>query len=60
LGHGTADQIVRFEFGQKMKAYLTENGIQVSFHAYPGVGHTYGVNELKDISDFLQQHLPSH
>jgi predicted esterase len=64
--HGTADQVVRFEWGQK-----TYNGIKdllreklgrepehVQFKSYSGMGHSGSPQELRDVAQFIKQCLP--
>lgn len=35
MAHGDADQVVKYEFGQKSAEALKEMGVPVEFHTYP-------------------------
>lgn len=53
LGHGTADPVVNFKYGQMTAKVLKEAGMNVSWNTYPGVGHTADPKEIQDLASFL-------
>lgn len=53
MGHGTADEMVRFEWGEMSAARLRELGHQVTWQAYPMAHHVCS-EEIADFSRFLQ------
>ena len=50
--HGTVDQVVPFEWGQKAKQLLTEYGVQMDFHSYP-IGHGISPQNFYDFKNWL-------
>jgi phospholipase/carboxylesterase len=57
LGHGTQDDLVKFEFGQQGYRLLQEKGVPVDFKTYP-MEHTVCEDELRDMASFLGKVLP--
>ncbi|GGF80846.1 phospholipase/carboxylesterase [Azorhizobium oxalatiphilum] len=53
IGHGEADRIVAFSYAEKAKAVLDSHRVILTFHAYPGMGHTVSDQELKDFAGWL-------
>ncbi|KAJ6544034.1 Phospholipase/Carboxylesterase-domain-containing protein [Mycena capillaripes] len=69
-GHGTADPLVKYEFGRVCADYLmAEIGIPAAlhsgapegldFHTYEGLAHDIRDDELDDLSSWLKKILPS-
>eukprot|EP00470_Lotharella_oceanica_P002672 CAMPEP_0170179884 /NCGR_PEP_ID=MMETSP0040_2-20121228/19680_1 /TAXON_ID=641309 /ORGANISM="Lotharella oceanica, Strain CCMP622" /LENGTH=266 /DNA_ID=CAMNT_0010424251 /DNA_START=73 /DNA_END=873 /DNA_ORIENTATION=+ len=59
LFHGEADEVVRYEFAEKTLGYLKEKGMKdVNLLAYRSLVHSASMEELKDVSDFIQEVLP--
>ncbi|MBV4459043.1 prolyl oligopeptidase family serine peptidase [Pseudomonas sp. COR58] len=54
IGHGTADDRVPYHDGTQADALLKRLGYAPQFHAYPGVGHSIGAAELRDLNAWLQ------
>lgn len=50
--HGTVDQVVPFEWGQKAKQLLTEYGVHMDFHSYP-IGHGISPQNFYDFKNWL-------
>jgi predicted esterase len=61
LGHGTNDNVVKFEFGQMSRDALQNNFNyrNVEWHQYEGLVHSVSPEELNDIFEFLERVLPS-
>lgn len=57
-GHGDADQIVLYEYGQKSVELLQQNKYDVRFRTYPRMAHGSCPQEIKDILSFLKEVLP--
>lgn len=55
--HGTADAIVQYAWGQKSANALKEKNLNVQFKSYPGMAHESSIEELDDLSRFLQELL---
>lgn len=57
--HGTADNVVRYEWGQKSFALLKSGGVQkATLRSYPNMQHSACVEELAHIQEFLAEVLP--
>jgi phospholipase/carboxylesterase len=50
--HGTVDQVVPFEWGQKAKPILSTYSIDVDFHSYP-IGHGISPQNFHDFKNWL-------
>ncbi|KAJ2708631.1 hypothetical protein H4R19_004653 [Coemansia spiralis] len=59
-GHGTADEVVLFQYGEMSAAALRQSGYTVNFHPYPNMGHSTCDEELRDLQAFLAKCLPSN
>ncbi|GAA6009618.1 hypothetical protein JCM10207_004126 [Rhodosporidiobolus poonsookiae] len=59
-GHGTADPIVAYKWGQATVDKLrTELGFEnLEFKSYPGMGHSFCEDEQADLEKFLAKVLP--
>ncbi|KAK9815805.1 hypothetical protein WJX72_009810 [[Myrmecia] bisecta] len=58
LGHGDADQVVRYEFGKETLEELQAVNANVEFKTYRGMGHSAVPEELRDLQQFLQRAIP--
>lgn len=60
LGHGTADQVVKFEFGKMSRDYLINNfgRTKVEWHQYENMVHTASPQEIEDLFQFLEKVIP--
>lgn len=59
MGHGTDDQVVKFQYGDSSsKALQEEFGRQVEFHSYPGMPHSACPEELAHLFKFLGNTIP--
>jgi phospholipase/carboxylesterase len=56
MGHGTADPIVRFEWGDTSRQLLASAGYQVEWHTYR-MEHSVCIEEIKAVSAWLQRVL---
>ncbi|RLN96853.1 hypothetical protein BBJ28_00008724, partial [Nothophytophthora sp. Chile5] len=57
--HGEADPVVRFEFGKMSKEKLAESGVKdIEFHSYPDMEHGACMEELDDVTKWLQRVIP--
>lgn len=55
--HGTADMVVKFEFGEMTYNALKNMGIDVEFHEIEDMGHEACPEELRFLGDWLKQRL---
>lgn len=58
MGHGTADNVVAFPFGEKSMTLLQSLGAHVEFKGYPGMGHSSSDAEMMDVRTFVKRVLP--
>lgn len=58
MGHGTADQVVNFRFGQLSASAIQNLERKISFHQYPGLAHSAAPTEMEDVKDFIARVLP--
>ncbi|KIW09405.1 hypothetical protein, variant [Verruconis gallopava] len=58
LGHGDADTLVRYEWGQKTADKLKEWGHPVEFHTYKDLAHGADPEEVDDLEKFLNKVIP--
>lgn len=56
MAHGTADDIVRYEYGVNSRLWLEKHGIRPEWHDYP-MGHSLNFDELRDIRGWLVKRL---
>jgi phospholipase/carboxylesterase len=56
MGHGTADPIVRFEWGDASRRALQAAGYRVEWHTYP-MEHSVCLEEIQAVSAWLQRVL---
>ncbi|KAI9306453.1 Phospholipase/carboxylesterase/thioesterase [Cunninghamella echinulata] len=55
--HGTADNVVQYQFGKESSEALKNYGYDVTFKSYSGLAHSASPQELRDISDFIKARL---
>ena len=53
--HGTADQVLRFDYGTLSSEKLKSLGFNVQFESYGGMAHSACAEELDDLKDFLNK-----
>lgn len=58
MGHGSADELVRFEWGRQTAQALRDLGHRVDFRAYPGLEHSADMDEINDLEGWLLERLP--
>lgn len=56
-GHGALDEKVPFSLGQEAASFLRSLKVDVTFREYPGLGHWYSNEMLRDIVIFIKGHL---
>jgi phospholipase/carboxylesterase len=56
MAHGTADPVVRFQWGETSRQALEANGHKVEWHAYR-MEHSVCAEEVRDVSAWLQRVL---
>ncbi|KAF9931851.1 hypothetical protein FBU30_009431 [Linnemannia zychae] len=57
-GHGDADQVVKYRYGEQSVETLKENHYSVRMHTYPHMGHSACPQELRDLLVFLKEVIP--
>uniref|UniRef100_M4C0G3 Phospholipase/carboxylesterase/thioesterase domain-containing protein n=1 Tax=Hyaloperonospora arabidopsidis (strain Emoy2) TaxID=559515 RepID=M4C0G3_HYAAE len=58
--HGEQDPVVRFEYGKMSKEKLETAGVKdVEFHSYPDMEHSACMEELSDVTKWLQRVIPA-
>ncbi|GAA5984407.1 hypothetical protein JCM10908_003335 [Rhodotorula pacifica] len=58
-GHGDADPVVEYQWGQKTIDTLKEAGFgDITFKTYPGMEHSFCDAEQRDLEAFIQRVLP--
>ncbi|GAA6021251.1 hypothetical protein JCM11491_001525 [Sporobolomyces phaffii] len=58
-GHGTGDQVVKFDWGKQSVDKLKEFGFKdVDFKSYPGMPHSFCDAEQRDLEAFIRKVLP--
>ena len=58
MGHGSADKLVRYDWGKQTAAILTDLGLKVDFKTYKGLGHSADPKEIDDLESYLNDRLP--
>ena len=58
MGHGNADAVVRYEWGQQTASTLMEMGWEVDFRTYKGLAHSADPREIDDLEAYLREKLP--
>ena len=55
--HGTADSTVPLDAALDSAQRMEEGGVAVEMRRYPGLGHSVSMEELEDVSDWLERRL---
>ena len=58
MGHGDADPLVRYDWGQQTASILRELGWKVDFRSYKGLGHSADPKEINELEAYLHERLP--
>lgn len=58
MGHGSADELVKYEWGRQTAQALRDLGHSVDFRAYPGLAHSADMDEINDLEEWFQERLP--
>ncbi|KAE9992783.1 hypothetical protein Vi05172_g13037 [Venturia inaequalis] len=59
MGHGDADQVVRYDWGKTTADKLKEWGHEVDFKTYKNLPHSADPAEIDDLEAFLNQVIPA-
>lgn len=55
VGHGTADDVVKYDYGVESAERIRSRGWEVEFHRDEGLGHGVSPHELEALRGFLQR-----
>jgi len=58
MGHGDADQVVRYEWGKLTAEKLREWGVDVEFKTYRGLPHSADPEEIDDLEAYIRTAIP--
>ncbi|KAL5611470.1 hypothetical protein BROUX41_000928 [Berkeleyomyces rouxiae] len=58
MGHGSEDPLIPPEFNDLSRDKLQEFGVQIDHKSYP-IGHSISVEEIEDVSNFMEKTLMS-
>ncbi|CAJ0640118.1 14_t:CDS:2 [Entrophospora sp. SA101] len=58
MAHGDRDMVVNYKFGKRTSEFLKNNGYNVTFKTYNGMGHSSSNQEVYDLTSFLKQVIP--
>ena len=58
MGHGNADDVVKYKWGQQTASILTDMGLKVDFKTYNGLGHSADPKEIDDLESYLMERIP--
>ncbi|KAJ2896501.1 hypothetical protein GGI21_005041, partial [Coemansia aciculifera] len=56
--HGTADEVVLYQYGEMTSNVLKESGYNVEFRSYERMGHSTCEDELLHLQMFLKKRIP--
>jgi predicted esterase len=59
MGHGDADPLVLFQWGQLAAKRLEEGGWKVNLKVYPGLEHSSTPEEIDDVENYLNERIPA-
>lgn len=59
IGHGDADNRVKYSFAEQANNYLKQIGLTPSFHTYKNMKHAVSPEELKDLNNWLKAQIES-
>lgn len=57
MGHGTADPLVRFDWGKLTAKGLKDKGFEVSFNEYKDLPHSAALEEITDLENWIVSRL---
>ncbi|KAI9505151.1 hypothetical protein GGI25_000344 [Coemansia spiralis] len=57
-GHGTADEVVLYQYGEMTSELLKKKGYNVDFNSYEHMGHMTCNDEINDLLAFLKKQIP--
>jgi predicted esterase len=58
MGHGDADPVVRYPWGQMTADKLKEWGWSVDFKTYAGLPHSAAQQEIDDLEAYIKKQIP--
>jgi predicted esterase len=58
MGHGDADEVVRYQWGFMTAKKLEEWGLNVDFRTYRNLPHSAAMEEVDDLEVFVKKCLP--
>ncbi len=58
MGHGSADELVKHEWGLRTAQELRGLGFNVDFRTYKALGHSADSREINDLEKWIQERLP--
>ena len=58
MGHGDADQTVKYQWGQQTASKLKAWGFDVNFKTYRGLPHSACPEEIDDLETYLNGRIP--
>ncbi|KAI5221797.1 Phospholipase/carboxylesterase [Aureobasidium subglaciale] len=58
MGHGDADPVVRYQWGQATAQTLQEWGWNVDFKTYKGLPHSAAPQEINDLERYIKARVP--
>lgn len=58
--HGDCDPVVPFKWGQMTASVLKTLFNEPEFKSYRGMMHSSSDEELRDVKEFIEKHLPLH
>jgi predicted esterase len=58
MGHGDADPVVKYTWGQMTAEKLQQWGWNVDFKTYKGLPHSAAPEEIRDLEVYLQSRIP--
>jgi predicted esterase len=58
MGHGKADPLVKYAWGEATRDLLKGFGFNVDFNGYEGLQHSAAPEEIVDVENFLSKVLP--
>ncbi|KAJ1785938.1 hypothetical protein LPJ59_006033 [Coemansia sp. RSA 2399] len=56
--HGTADEVVLYQYGEMTSEVLKKNGFDAVFKAYQHMDHSTCNDEIRDMQQFLAKQIP--
>ncbi|KAF2708315.1 Phospholipase/carboxylesterase [Pleomassaria siparia CBS 279.74] len=59
MGHGDADQVVKYRFGKLSAEALTNLGYKVDFRTYKGLVHSADPEEIDHLESYLDKQIPA-